>query len=265
MQHLYYRIIVIDDEPWALSYMRKVFDRRDLGFAVCGAFSNAESAIRQLPTLSPHVIITDIQLPKITGLELLKILHNMVPECVVVIVSAYSDFSYAQEALRHHAFDYCVKPVNIQDAQLLLQRLAVHLQKRELFPIVLPSSDMPSQTAPSGNPIADSSFHELLVYVKTHFTDRLLLKDLAEQFSLTPNYCSSLFTKTTGMAFSQYLTRLRMEKASQLLENKDLTIREIAQLTGYDDLIYFSKVFKKYYSLTPSQYRESDHKEVSHE
>ena len=56
-----------------------------------------------------------------------------------------------------------------------------------------------------------------------------------------------------------------MEKASQLLENKDLTIREISELTGYDDLIYFSKVFKKYYSLTPSQYREGDHKEVSHE
>ena len=262
MEHSFYRIIVIDDEPWALSYMKKIFDRRDLGFVICGTFSNAEAALKQLPVLSPHVIITDIQLPKITGLELLKTLRETVPECEVVIVSAYSDFSYAREAIRHHAFDYCVKPVSMHDAQLLLQRLFLQLQEKKLNSSTLPSCDMAAQTAPSDNLFADSSFQELLVYVKNHFTEHLLLKELAEQFSLTPNYCSSLFNRITGMTFSQYLTKLRMEKASTLLENKELTIREIAELTGYDDLIYFSKVFKKYYSLTPSQYREALSKEV---
>ena len=94
------------------------------------------------------------------------------------------------------------------------------------------------------------------VYIKNNFTQRLFLKELAIQFALSPNYCCSLFTKTTGLTFSQYITKLRMEKALLLLQNPTLTINDIAGLTGYDDQIYFSKVFKKYYSLTPSQYRD---------
>ena len=141
----------------------------------------------------------------------------------------------------------------MQDAQLLLQKLRTHLEKhhRTAVPVV---HDADVFTKP--DPVAESSFQELLVYIKNNFTQRLFLKELATQFALSPNYCCSLFTKTTGLTFSQYITKLRMEKALLLLQNPTLTINDIAGLTGYDDQIYFSKVFKKYYSLTPSQYRD---------
>ena len=103
-----YQIIIIDDEPWALNYMKKIFERRDLGFHICAAVSNAEAALKLIPSVHPHVVITDIQMSKITGLELLQRIKETAPECEVVIVSAYSNFDYAREALRHHAFDYCV-------------------------------------------------------------------------------------------------------------------------------------------------------------
>ena len=101
-----YQMIIIDDEPWALNYMKKIFERRDLGFHICAAVSNAEAALKLIPSVHPHVIITDIQMPKITGLELLQKIKETAPECEVVIVSAYSNFDYAREALQHHAFDY---------------------------------------------------------------------------------------------------------------------------------------------------------------
>ena len=248
-----YQIIIIDDEPWALNYMKKIFERRDLGFHICAAVSNAEAALKLIPSVHPHVIITDIQMPKITGLELLQKIKETAPECEVVIVSAYSNFDYAREALQHHAFDYCVKPVSMQDAQLLLQKLRTHLEKHHQTAVPV-ANDVDAFTKP--DPVAESSFQELLVYIKNNFTQRLFLKELATQFALSPNYCCSLFTKTTGLTFSQYITKLRMEKALLLLQNPTLTINDIARLTGYDDQIYFSKVFKKYYSLTPSQYRD---------
>lgn len=248
-----YQIIIIDDEPWTLNYMKKIFERMDLGFHICAAVSNAESALKLIPAMHPHVIVTDIQMPGITGLKLLQKIKETAPECEVVIVSAYSDFNYAREAIQHHAFDYCVKPVSMQDAQLLLQRLHTHLEG--CHQIAAPVTDDPVSFI-KPDPVAESSFQELLVYIKNNFTKRLFLKELAAQFALSPNYCSSLFTKITGMTFSQYITRLRMEKASLLLQNPNLPISDIAELIGYDDQIYFSKVFKKYYSFTPSQYRE---------
>ena len=93
-----YQMIIIDDEPWALNYMKKIFERRDLGFHICAAVSNAEAALKLIPSVHPHVIITDIQMPKITGLELLQKIKETAPECEVVIVSAYSNFDYAREA-----------------------------------------------------------------------------------------------------------------------------------------------------------------------
>ena len=78
------------------------------------------------------------------------------------------------------------------------------------------------------------------------------------------SYCSELFKKVTGLNFSDYLTKVRMEKAASLLSSGNCMVKEVAELTGYSDAFYFSRVFKKYYGVTPAYFMEKDDSLKSH-
>lgn len=98
---------------------------------------------------------------------------------------------------------------------------------------------------------------EIQLFIRQHYADNVSLNSLAEQFFLHPNYLSRLFKEKTGQNFIDYLTEVRMEKVKELLKNSDRKIVEICDLAGYDNPRYFSKVFKQYTGMTPSEYRES--------
>ncbi|HML45229.1 MAG TPA: helix-turn-helix domain-containing protein, partial [Clostridia bacterium] len=109
-----------------------------------------------------------------------------------------------------------------------------------------------SEDAP--RPVAvNESFLEMLDYVREHCCQRLRLADLADQFHLNMAYTSELFHKVVGMTFTDYLTRLRMERAQAMIASGDNTLTEIALSVGYGDYFTFSKRFKQYYGLSPSQ------------
>ncbi len=247
-----YKIVLVDDEPWAMIYLRKIFAREDLGFEVVAEECSSAAALRTIERLNPNVVITDVRIPDMTGLELLQHLREAGMECEMVIVSAFAEFTYAQTALRYGAFDYCVKPVSAGDAGRLLQKLSLRLEEK--------AGKIPTLGNIQEDEDSDSDyiFQKVLTYINIHYGDKLMLKELAADFGFSPNYCSSLFVKKTGMTFSQYLTRLRMEQAVNLMRNPKLSIRKIALAVGYEDEIYFYKVFKKHYEITPAQWREKN-------
>lgn len=106
----------------------------------------------------------------------------------------------------------------------------------------------------------NENFMKLLEYVDGHYDEKLNLNNLSEQFFLNMSYCSELFKKVTGLNFSDYLTKIRMERAAVLLSEGGYRTKEVAEMTGYSDSFYFSKVFKKYYSVTPSCFHHKQSK-----
>lgn len=101
--------------------------------------------------------------------------------------------------------------------------------------------------------VVNESFLEMLEYVRQHCCERLRLADLAERFHLNMAYTSELFHKVVGMTYTDYLTRLRMERAQAMISAGNDTLTEIALSTGYGDYFTFSKRFKQYYGISPSQ------------
>lgn len=99
---------------------------------------------------------------------------------------------------------------------------------------------------------------EIQLFIRQHYAENISLNSLAEQFFLHPNYLSRLFKEKAGQNFIDYLTSVRMEKVKDLLKNSDRKIVEICELAGYDNPRYFSKVFKQYTGMTPSEYREAE-------
>lgn len=102
-----------------------------------------------------------------------------------------------------------------------------------------------------------SEFAELFeAYLQEHFMENLSLDDLAEYFQLTPAYCSALIKEQTGNSFSRGLLQMRIDHAKRLLEQDERKIYEIALETGYQDVKYFNRVFKKETGVTPVEYRQ---------
>lgn len=94
-------------------------------------------------------------------------------------------------------------------------------------------------------------------YIKSHFNEDISLSLVSEHLQVSEAYLSRLFTKETDESFIKYLTRLRIEKAKELLKCSDLTINEISILVGYNNQEHFSRVFKKYEGYSPNRFRNS--------
>lgn len=240
-----YSIVIVDDEKWALIYLNSLFNSPDNGFEVVSTCRCPQEAIKIIEKEKPDVLITDIRMPEINGIELIEHVRSMDIPCEIVIISGFAEFEYAKEAVRLGAFEYILKPISTESAKNLLTRLRKKLDSKIPLPIdILEDGD------------SDHAFADLLSYVRQNYSKRLYLKDLAHQFSLAPNYCCNLFIKVKGITFSQYVTQLRMEKAALLLAGNDYTINKVAQLVGFDDYSYFNRVFKRIFSCTPSEYRK---------
>lgn len=93
-------------------------------------------------------------------------------------------------------------------------------------------------------------------YITANLKEDINLKDTAAKFNLSPYYFSRTFKKVFGYNFSDYLNLIRINRAKELLKDASLSVKEIGYLVGYNDPNYFSKVFKKYEGITPTEYRE---------
>lgn len=92
--------------------------------------------------------------------------------------------------------------------------------------------------------------------VQERYSENLTIQDLGKEFFITPNYICLLFKKETGDTFTNYLTKVRVDKAKEFLKDLKFKMYEVAEKVGYKDPDYFAKVFKKYTGVTPSEYRE---------
>lgn len=117
------KIIMCDDEPWALKGIRNIIEWEKYGFTSVKTFLRSGEAWQEILTGAPDVVITDIRMPGMSGLELLEKAKTYKLECLFVIVSAYAEFEYAQRALEGQAFAYVLKPFDKEKLEELAQRL----------------------------------------------------------------------------------------------------------------------------------------------
>ena len=99
----------------------------------------------------------------------------------------------------------------------------------------------------------------MIHYINEHYMENLYMGELSKQFHLNRTYCSELFKKNMDISFTEYVTKLRMEAAADMIK-KGVPMQDIAQMMDYD-YYHFNKVFKKYYNLTPRQYKQKDNNE----
>ncbi|WP_456274958.1 response regulator transcription factor [Bacillus sp. AK031] len=251
-------ILIVDDEPRTRQGLAKTVDTwADGQFQIVTA-SNGQEAIDQMKQHKVHILITDIRMPEITGLELLKIAKDQQLHPVIIVISAYSEFEYAQAALRLGVINYLLKPISKKVLLEALEDAIQAVKKQERAGVIEKVVDKKLVEADSQNYGEREPIREAIEYINHHLKNELTLKEVADHVHLNPSYLSVLFKEHVKLTFSEYVTRRRIQRAKDLLISSSLPVAEIAEESGYKTSKYFIKIFKELEGKTPSVYRKTN-------
>ncbi|MEF2966448.1 response regulator [Paenibacillus sp. M1] len=249
-------ILIVDDEPRTSQGIKKTLEDWSCGKYQIITADNGEEAIQVMRRQKIHILMTDIRMPEITGLALLKTIKEQNMSPVVILISAYSEFEYAQEALRLGVVNYLLKPISRGKLIEAVEDALRIEEKRERAEIIEKVVDDKLVHANTRTVTANGPIREALHYIDHHLQNELTLKEVADHVHLNPSYFSVLFKEQLNLTFSEYVTRSKIQRAKDLLITTDLPLDDIAEEAGYKTAKYFIKIFKEFEGLTPTAYRK---------
>lgn len=251
-------ILIVDDEPRTRQGLKKTLDTWANGQYQIMIASNGEEAIELMKQHKVHILITDIHMPEITGLQLLKIAKDQNIFPVIIVISAYSEFEYAQEALRLGVINYLLKPISKKALIEAVEEAVQTVEKKERAGLIEKVVDTKLVDANTQNPSNREPIREAIDYINNHLKNELSQKEVADHVHLNPSYLSVLFKEHVKLTFSEYVTRRRVQRAKELLVSTNLPINDIAEESGYKTAKYFIKIFRELEGVTPSAYRKNN-------
>ena len=240
--------LIVEDEPLMRNYLADNLTRIHPEWRASQSCRDGLEAMDILKREKFNLVITDIKMPSMDGLELSQYIHERYPDTKVIILTGYNEFDYARTAVRNGVVDYLLKPLEDRELTEALNRISPTTYEFKDRIIQMETSD------DEDNPL----IIRVRMYIQKHFHEPLSLTDLADIFDVSTSYLSSVFKSDRGESFTKFLMRLRMEKAAELLViNKVGKITDIAEEAGFSSVKYFDHSFKKYFGVTPNEYRES--------
>lgn len=363
-----YKVVIIDDEPWSREVVKALGEWEELQLTIVGEAEDGKEGLKRIGELEPHIVITDMRMPGLDGVELLKAINEHFPSVKIIVMSGYDDFVYLKQAIRSRALEYLLKPINPDELNASLEECVRELAEKQvkvnmslrmplvfsdkaalgryldfrqrvfgyllelnkpavlqtleqlgefLKSVLLQTQDENVLTkighdfilmleefcskneigfdriwndgkrewtiAVGWNTIPEAiadivrlygeamdsieafrknrnrlDLKEVQAYIDRYFQDAISLETVAQHFFISKEHLSRIFKTFTGENLSDYILRRRMEKAKELIMEHGLPIKYAAEMSGYTDLAYFYRVFKKHFGVTPGELRKED-------
>jgi YesN/AraC family two-component response regulator len=250
-------ILVVDDEK--LTREGIVSTLAAQGWGTLLQASNGRDALlilRDRGAGSVDLMITDIRMPMMDGLELLAELDRAKVVVPTIVLSAHSDFSYAQKAIHYGVYEYLLKPI---DPDNLVKAVAKGLNReagRREGEIGLPDILRSSAFLEAAQQVWTPSIRQAIDYLMVHFAKAPGAREVADSVGLNPSYFCTLFKEKTGLTFGDFLLQVRLWNAKKLLVLTDEKIYAVAEAVGYTTARYFAKAFHDAEGMTPLEFRQ---------
>lgn len=360
------KLLIIDDELWTRNTIKTLGEWDKHGIQVVGEASDGLEGIKMIQELMPEIVITDMNMPGMNGVEVLQKLKEQYIHIKIIVVSGYNDFSYAKQAIKSSAVDYILKPVdagelnnaldkcvkqiaeleykqdismyklarsidkkvismvmeekkviqlllsedNISGIKNTLQRLYNNILKlrveeasvgefifkvfieiiREKLLLIEDDSQnnidihfISEQEHFKGGSLQDyfnliqemlgnavleiskdiknkeiGTIAQVKRYIEKHYMEHISLESLSTKFFVSKEYLSKAFKAKFQKNIMNYIVELRMEKAKLMIEDKNISIKNISESVGYEDVSHFYKVFKNYFHISPGEMRKDN-------
>lgn len=230
-------LMLADDELLVRSGIKLALSEFDMNISIIGEAANGVEALNIAVEKKPDILITDIKMPLMDGLELIRRMREKELTTQLIIISGYADFEFAKEAMKYGVSHYVLKPIKSAELEEAVKACIAKTHD------VLNDSD-------------STGAAQLISFIKLNYNKNMTLEELASRFNFSTKYLTHLVKKQTGKSFTDYITELRIEMAAALLRKTEMKIKEIASYVGYDDTQYFHRVFKNKIGQTPAQYRQ---------
>ncbi|MDR1398416.1 MAG: response regulator [Treponema sp.] len=269
------KILIADDEKNIRAGIRKILSESINEEACFLEARNGSEAFELALHERPNIVITDIRMPKMDGIELMSRIRKEMrePKVYIIILSGYDEFIYAQQAIAYQASAYLLKPL---DREVLSNTVKTAIAELSALRGIEPDSasesareaTTPADSGRSNGDMSDgkqtaaeqtyhSYIEDALVWISKHFTEDISMMQVANHVSVNYTYFSGKFKEHTGLHFSEYLKRLRINNAMRLLSVGNYRVYEAARKSGYHDVKYFFKHFKEVTGLTPGEFSRS--------
>ena len=237
------KILIVDDEPKIRKGLCKIVEMHP-GWYVPQSFADAESAIAFLRDNGADVVITDIHMPGLTGLDMIEQMRSACPKVVFIILTGYGKFEYAQRAIGLGVVRYVLKPSKMHELE---EALAVMVENLGGAPA--------SGAVQSAENAQNFIIKKAVQYIEQHYAEKLTLPDVADKVYVSQWHLSKLIAKNTGQSFSDLLNGVRIAKAKELLADPALKVWEVSDAVGFADVTHFSRIFKKMENMSANEYR----------
>lgn len=288
-----YKVVLIDDEPIILEGMTRGMDWAKWDCRVIGTASDGREGRKLIDTLHPNIVFTDIAMPQMDGLSMLAAIESEYPKIQVAILTGYRNFEYAQTAIRLGVSRFLSKPSKMVELEEAVSFMTGRLREQgieageaaprpgktkgdaggqaEAFAAPAASAKEGLETTgtagpetvpaageqPAVSPASNFIVKNALRYIDDHFTEKLMLSDVADHVYVSQWHLSKLLNSRTGQSFSDLLNTKRIIRAKELLEDPTYRIGDIAEAVGFMDIAHFSRVFKKITGVSANTYRNT--------
>lgn len=253
------KILFVEDNDELREYLVKLLGRE---FKVEQA-SNGEEAMAMIMQEAPDFILSDVIMPKMSGIDLCSKLKGNIETChiPIILLTSLSDREDIIKGLNAGADDYITKPF---DLSILTNKIRNILYNRSLFKQKLVDKEALGEQESHLNELDKEFMHRVILLVEENMSkEEFSIETLSSDLAMSRSVFFKKIKALTGQSPVDLVKDIRMKKAAVLLREKRYSVNEIAYLTGFPNPKYFSTAFKKYYGNTPTSFLEKDKPDTS--
>ncbi|MGD1822238.1 MAG: response regulator transcription factor [Pleomorphochaeta sp.] len=258
-----FKILIADDEDLERKALSLFIEKSNLPIEKIILAENGNDAFVKIICDKPDIVVLDINMPEMSGLEVLEKIRKENIDSKVIISTAFDQFDFAVKALKLGAMDFLVKPVNrkvfLKAIDKTVERLNIEEKNKDkmkqLDNVIEYFKNQPTEKKFSRDEAIPEAVITVKEYIECNFTNYISLDEIILDCGYSKYHISRLFKNYMNCTIMEYLLKQRMVKAKDLLINTQDTIKEISIAIGYSDPNYFSLIFKREEGVSPIQFR----------
>lgn len=255
-----YNVLIVDDEARTAEALERNVDWQACGVRRVFRAVSLRAALEVMEQQKVDILISDIEMPNGSGLQLLENLRERGKEISCIFVTCHPEFDYMRKAIQLQCSDYILKPIKYEELSRVLVRLIHRMEAGQGGPA---SPTIPALGVTGTDFGVERNVEQAVKdYIREHMMENITVAEIAENLHFNPQHLMRVFKKKTGLSIMEYTTQFRMDAAKTILKDSNLPIRDISAMVGYSDYAYFTRVFHKEVGQSPTQYRDKCRQEV---
>ncbi|MDY0287313.1 MAG: response regulator [Sphaerochaeta sp.] len=249
-------VLIVEDEELIIRGLTFAINWTDLGCFVAGTARNGVEGLTAIRTISPDIVLADISMPIMNGLEMLEIARDEGYTFAALIITGHDEFELAKKAIGIGVVDYLLKPLDHKALAEVIENCKVQLDRMKYYEAAKKAPSLEERVLPPHASIS-RLVGDAVEYVENCYREKFGIQDIADHLDVSYSTLSKQFKQEIGFTLNDFINRFRIMKSIELMKSEKDAIYLIAEQVGFSDYKYFIKVFTKYLGVTPSLFMKS--------